>query len=322
MFIQTSSVFEGTRMNKIILALSVLIASSTVAEAKTYREMFGGEPNLPPELSAIIGSLDFKQGKVALPSAHAQLDIPADFYFLDPADTKKVLVDLWGNPPGSAEGYLGMVFPAKYPPDGDKAWGSVIDYLKDGYVSDADALTIDFTQLLAQLNEASAENNLEREKQGYDPITLVGWASPPHYDLGTHTMHWARDLIFGKDPNAPHTLNYSVRILSREGVLQMNFVSGLEQLDEIKSGLPGVAGMVQFDPGQAYADFKEGDAVAAYGMAGLIAAGAGAKVAAKVGLLAVGLAFLKKGGVLIVIAGAAVARFFKGLFGRKEPPSA
>lgn len=322
MFIQTSSVFEGTRMNKIILALSVLIASSTVAEAKTYREMFGGEPNLPPELSAIIGSLDFKQGKVALPSAHAQLDIPADFYFLDPADTKKVLVDLWGNPPGSDEGYLGMVFPAKYPPDGDKAWGSVIDYLKDGYVSDADALTIDFTQLLAQLKEASAENNLEREKQGYDPITLVGWASPPHYDLGTHTMHWARDLIFGKDPNAPHTLNYSVRILSREGVLQMNFVSGLEQLDEIKSGLPGVAGMVQFDPGQAYADFKEGDAVAAYGMAGLIAAGAGAKVAAKVGLLAVGLAFLKKGGVLIVIAGAAVARFFKGLFGRKEPPSA
>lgn len=322
MFIHSSTVFEGTWMNKFILALSVFMASSAIAEAKTYREMFGSEPNLSPEYSAIVGSLDFKQGKVSLPAAQAQLDIPAEFYFLDPADTKKVLVDLWGNPPGSAEGHLGMVFPAKYAPDADKAWGSVIDYLKDGYVSDADALTTDFTELLAQLKEASAENNIEREKQGYDPITLVGWASPPHYDLETHTMHWARDLIFGKDPNAPHTLNYSVRILSREGVLQMNFVSGLEQLDEIKSGLPGVTGMVQFDAGQAYADFKEGDAVAAYGMAGLIAAGAGAKVAAKAGLLAVALAFLKKGGVLVVIAGAAAMRFFKGLLGRKEPPSA
>ncbi|WVT74530.1 hypothetical protein QM996_05340 [Sinorhizobium chiapasense] len=36
-------------------------------------------------------------------------------------------------------------------------------------------------------------------------------------------------------------------------------------------------------------------------------------------MLSIALAFLKKGGVVIVIAGAAVLRFFKGLFGRKEP---
>ncbi len=50
-------------------------------------------------------------------------------------------------------------------------------------------------------------------------------------------------------------------------------------------------------------------------MAGLIAAGAGAKIA----FLTIALAFLKKGGVLLFIAGAAIVRFAKGLFGQKRP---
>lgn len=309
-------------MNRFSFTLIIFTAMATGAQAKTYLEMFGGTPELPPDYARIVESLDFKQGSVTLAGANARLDVPEDFYFLDPEDTRKVLVDLWGNPPQSAEDSLGMIFPAKYAPEAGNSWGSVIDYLDDGYVSDADALTTDFDELLVQLKDAAAESNAEREKQGYDPITLVGWASPPHYDLSTHTMHWARDLIFGKDPAAAHTLNYSVRILGREGVLQMNFIAGLNQLEEINAGLPGVTGMVHFDPGKAYADFREGDKVAAYGMAGLIAAGAGAKLAAKAGMLAIALAFLKKGGVLIVLAGAAVLRFVKGIFGRKTPPTA
>ncbi|WP_026187419.1 DUF2167 domain-containing protein [Ensifer sp. BR816] len=308
-------------MNRLLLACCILTALTTGSHAKTYQEMFGAPSNLPPEAAAVVESLDFKQGAVTLSGANAQLQVPEEFYFLDPADTRKVLVELWGNPPQSADGYLGMILPAKYAPEAEGGWGSAIDYAEDGYVSDADALTTDFDDLLAQLKEATAESNVEREKEGYDPITLVGWASPPHYDLATHTMHWARDLIFGKDQSAPHTLNYSVRILGREGVLQMNFIAGLNQLEEIKAGLPSVTGMVHFDQGKAYADFKEGDKVAAYGMAGLIAAGAGAKLAAKAGILAVALAFLKKGGILVVLAGGAAVRYFKGFFGRKSPPA-
>ena len=32
--------------------------------------MFGSEPNLSPEYSAVVGSLDFKQSKAPLPSAY------------------------------------------------------------------------------------------------------------------------------------------------------------------------------------------------------------------------------------------------------------
>lgn len=300
----------------------LLLLSCTLAEARTYREIFGSDSQLPAELKMVVESLDYKQGIVDLPLAHAKLNVPAEFYFLGQADTARVLTQLWGNPPAAAEGSLGMIFPVQYAPESSNSWGSVIDYVDDGYVSDIDAQAIDFDALLTDLKDAAVEGNAEREKDGYDPMTLVGWASPPFYDKSAHTLHWARDLLFGKDPKSPHTLNYSLRILGREGVLQLNFVAGLEQLPEIKASIPSITKIATFDPGKTYTDFHDGDKLAAYGMAGLIAAGAGAKIAAKVGFLAIALAFLKKGGVVLVIAGAAIVRFVKGIFGRKTPPAA
>lgn len=284
--------------------------------------MFGGESQLTDEMKKLVETLDYKQGFVDLPQAHAKLNLPPEFYFLDKEDSARVLTQLWGNPPEAAEGSLGMIFPVKYAPESPESWGSVIDYTADGYVSDVDAQSTDFDALLVDLKQNAIEGNLEREKAGYEPITLVGWASPPFYEASNHTLHWARDLVFGKDPKAPHTLNYSVRILGREGILQLNFVAGLEQLPEIKNGIPSIMKIATFDVGKSYANYQEGDKIAAYGMAGLIAAGAGAKLATKVGLMAVALAFLKKGGFLLALAFAPAVRFIKGILGRKTPPSA
>jgi uncharacterized membrane-anchored protein len=136
-------------------------------------------------------------------------------------------------------------------------------------------------------------------------------------------MHWARDLVFGKDMSKDHTLNYSIRVLGREGILQFNFVAGLSQLPEIKQAVPSAIKMTSFDKGATYTDYQAGDALAAYGMAGMIAAGAGAKVAAKFGLFAVVLALLKKGGFFVVIA--AIGGGYKALtsfFKRNKTPSA
>jgi uncharacterized membrane-anchored protein len=113
-------------------------------------------------------------------------------------------------------------------------------------------------------------------------------------------MHWARDLIFGKAPNVRHSLNYSVRVLGREGVLELNFVAGLNQLTEINTVIPSVVNTVQFDPKKRYSDYVDGDKMAAYGLAGMIAAGAGVKIAAKLGLLALGLGLLKNFGLAIL----------------------
>jgi uncharacterized membrane-anchored protein len=313
-------------MRKFVIVLLIGVALPVIAEAKTYKEMFGTDPDVDPRFKTILETLDFKQGKVALPRAHASLNTGADFYYLDTADTTKVLSGLWGNPPDQAGRTLGMIFPAKATPDGANTWGTVIEYSDDGYVSDDEAEKTDFSSVLEDLRQSTNEGNEERKKAGYEPIALIGWASPPFYDKATHSLHWARDLIFGTDMSARHTLNYQLRVLGREGVLEMNFVAGMDQLADVKASIPKVTGLVAYDAQKKYDDHRDGDKVAAYGLAGLIAVGAGAKIAAKIGFLALGLAFLKKGAVIILIAAGAIfrpiANFFKRNKGGSPPDSA
>ncbi|WP_171899823.1 MULTISPECIES: DUF2167 domain-containing protein [unclassified Rhizobium] len=304
-------------------AAAILFALFTgQAGARPYQEMFPNRTDFSEAEKPLLEKLDFQQGAIKLPEAKATLNVPQGFYYLNPADTKTVLVDIWGNPPQAAEGTMGMIFPAKYAPTDIEAWGSVVQYSADGYVSDADAATTNYDELLQNIKNSIRENNVEREKQGFQKITLIGWASTPHYDKSAHAMHWARDLLFGDDMRAPHTLNYSVRTLGRQGVFEFDFVAGLNQLKEIEAVIPTVTTLVQFDTGMAYTDYVEGDKIAAYGMAGMIAAGAGAKIAAKVGLLALAAVFLKKAGILIVVVAGGALRFAKGLFTRSKTPTA
>ena len=312
--------------NHLAIVVLAALAAATQADAKSFHDMFGAEP---PDgaAGAVLKQLDFQQGAIKLPAANATLNVSDEFYYLNPDDTRKVLVKLWGNPESAAGTTLGMIFPAKYPPIDSRSWGSVIDYDGSGHVSDDDAASTDYNALLKQIQDGINEANPEREQQGYDPITLVGWAEPPHYDKATHALHWARDLIFGKDQNGEHTLNYSVRVLGREGVTELDFVAGLSQLQEINAAIPSVINTVQYDSGKRYADFVNGDKIAAYSMAGMIAAGAGVKIAAKLGFLAVALGFFKsfgvallalKKGLIVVLAGVVAAgRKILGLFRRK-----
>ncbi len=310
-------------MKHLFSALFIIAVLCGPSHARTLDELFPNRDELAQEERLFFKEFDFQQGVVRLPSAKARFNVPEGFYYLGPSDTRKVLVDLWGNPPAAADDNLGMIFPQQYLPSDEASWGSVVQYDADGYVSDVEANAIDYDELLKQIKQGIAENNNERQKQGFQTITLVGWASPPHYDQRAHALHWARDLIFGKESDTKHTLNYSIRILGREGVLQFNFVASLAQLDEIKNTIPTVTKMVTFDSGASYVDYRDGDKIAAYGMAGMIAAGAGAKIAAKVGLFATIAIILKKGGILIVFAGAAgVWRFISGLFRRNKTPSA
>ena len=309
-------------MKRYIAAAILLALAAGAADARPYQEMFSNRTDFSDEEKPLLEKLDFQQGAIKLPTAKATLNVPEGFYFLSPEDTKTVLVDIWGNPPGAAADALGMLFPAQYSPTDAGSWGSVVEYSADGYVSDADAATIDYDDLLQNIKDSISESNTERQKQGFPTVTLVGWASAPHYDQSAHALHWARDLLFNENGNTQHTLNYSVRTLGREGVFQFDFVAGLEQLKEIETAVPTVTKLVQFDKGMAYGDYVEGDKIAAYGMAGMIAAGAGAKIAAKVGLLALALVFFKKAGVLVFIVLAGALRFAKGLFKGNKTPTA
>lgn len=290
-----------------IAAVTLIIGD---AAAKPYSEMFPGRTYENEKAQAFVQGLDYQQGPIALGAGGVQLQVPQTFYFISREHSRQIITEVWGNPPATAQNVLGMIFPTDKTPV-DETWGAVITFDSDGYVSDEDAASIDYTQLLKQMQEGTAGANEERVKHGFPAIRLVGWASSPFYDKATHKLHWAKELEFGGE--AHHTLNYDVRALGRNGVLKINFVSEMDKLAEITKVIPAVMAMPEFEQGSRYQDYIPGtDKVAAYGLGGLIAG----KVLSKVGILAIALAFLKKGWILVVLAlgglWKVVARWFGG----------
>ncbi|HEX5007877.1 MAG TPA: DUF2167 domain-containing protein [Hyphomonadaceae bacterium] len=251
-----------------------------------------------------------RSGAVDIAAGHATLTIPAGYYYLDKADTKRVLEDAWGNPPDDSP--EGMLFPDELSAVDFESWGVVLTYEDSGYVSDADAASINYDLLLRDMKEGNKQENRERKRLNYPTIELVGWATQPRYDAKAHKLYWAKDLIFeGEDI---HTLNYDMRVLGRKGVLQMKFVANIEALEKIEQASPAVLASAEFKPGFRYEEFDPAvDKKSDYTLAGLIAGGAGLAVAQKTGLLAGALLLLKKLWYLIAIGGLAVFGFIKRL---------
>lgn len=282
------------------------------------------QPSSPPAVTASAPDLSWQDrlerhtGVVDLPQAKARLNLGSDYYYLDAAASRRVLVEGWGNPPEAANGVLGMIFPARFKPLDGPSWGAVISYDDVGYVADKDARDTDYDKLLDDLRKGEADENAEREKAGYPTLHLVGWAERPSYDATRHVVVWARELKAGNA--SVDTLNYDIRLLGRQGVLSLNVVSSINDLPEVRAAADRIAGQAGFTSGQAYADFRKGqDKMAEFGVAGLIAAGVGAAAAKKLGLLAILVLFLKKGAVLLVAAFGGVAAWFRKTFlGQKD----
>ena len=251
--------------------------------------------------------LSYRTGEVVLPNKVASLHLGTRYRYLDPAETEKLLV-AWGNQPGSET--EGAIVPADVEPFSDEGWAVIVTYDNDGHVDDSDAREIDYADMLKDMKEGTESENDDRKKAGYEPVHLVGWAEDPHYDGATKKLYWAKELDF--EGSESHTLNYDVRVLGREGVLSMNAVAGIGQLDQIRRGMRPLIDVAEFNEGYRYADYNaKTDKLAEYGLGALIAGG----VAAKLGLFGKLFAFLlafKKALIAAVIAlGGLIAKLFK-----------
>lgn len=238
--------------------------------------------------------------------------MPEGFKYIDASQAERVLVELWGNPP-SADATLGMILPENGSVLDDQSYAFNIQYDEMGYVKDDDADDIDYSDLLSEIQKETEEANAERTKQGYEPISIVGWASTPFYDKDRKILHWAKEVKFGN--SEVNTLNYNVRVLGRKGVLILNAISSMPVLPLVKQDVPKVLDIVKFSDGYQYKDFDPSvDQVAAWTIGGLVAG----KILAKVGFLAV----IAKFGKLIVLGGIAFfAAMWKRLRRKKEQPT-
>lgn len=270
------------------------------------------------QAEALYESLHRQTGLVTVAGGKVQLNVPETHYFIGAADARRIIVDVWRNPPNSADGVEGIIFPANANPALD-TWGALVQYVAEGHVPDDEAATINYADLLRDIQAGTEQENTWRTENNYPTISVVGWAETPRYDQSSHKLYWAKDLLFGGE--TVHTLNYDIRVLGREGHLVVSFVSTMDQIESIRAAAPAVMQMANFTPGNTYADYVEGvDQRATYGIGGLIAGGALAAVAQKTGLLGLILAFGKKFIVLIIAAFAGLGGMVMRMFRRREEP--
>jgi uncharacterized membrane-anchored protein len=276
--------------------------------------LFSQEANREQEVEKIEAGLKWVTGRVVLGNNLAEVNLNSDFRYLGPEDARKVIVDLWGNPPSRGDS-LGMICPADIEPSESGSWAVVFTYREDGYVKDDEAAKINYDDLLKQMQQAVRRENEARIKQNFPKVELVGWAASPRYDHETHKLYWAKEFAFAD--GTVHTLNYDVRVLGRKGVLAINAVAPMSQLTAIQEQMPEIIAMVNFLPGNRYTDYQQGnDKIAAYGLGALILGG----VAAKAGLFKGLIVLIIAGKKFIIIAAIAIGGFFARFFRKRAKP--
>jgi uncharacterized membrane-anchored protein len=274
------------------LLSAALLASPgrAVADASTDESSIRSIPWITGPVQGALGTV-------------ATIRVPAGFAFTGEQGTKKFM-DLTHNPSSGDE--LGVMLPTD-----SSGWFAVFEFHEIGYVKDDEKNRLDADKLLSSIREGTKEANEERKKRGWPPLEVLGWYQVPMYDPETHNLVWA---IRGRSEGT-EVINYSTRLLGRRGVMEVDLVvdpKGMRtSLPQFQSVLSGFA----YSSGNSYAEFRQGDKIAKYGLAALIVGGA-AVAAAKSGIL---VKFAKAIVLGVIGLFAAIARWFKRTFGGEDP---
>jgi len=190
-------------------------------------------------------------------------------------------------------------------------WFVLFSYDKSGYVRDDEGSKLDADAILETVRSGTEAANRERKSRGWGTLSVDGWATKPFYDRTTNNLTWA---ITAHDNTGGRTVNHSVRLLGRGGVMHADLVTTPTQLDALVPTFNGMISAFTYQPGQKYAEWRPGDKVAAYGLTALVAGGAGVALA-KSGLL---VKFWKLIVAGIAAAVAAIKRMWGKLTGRRN----
>lgn len=232
----------------------------------------------------------------------AQTRVPAGCLFVGP-DAADDFMLLTQNPPGGTE--RGVVFCQN---DTSDAWFVVFSFDRSGYVKDDERDELDAAKILRSIRQGTDAGNDERRQRGWATLTVEDWVVAPYYDTATNNLTWSLSLL---DSDGDRTVNHSVRLLGRGGVMHADLVADHSQLPRAMPVFNSIVAGYEYRGGHRYSEWRAGDKVAAFGLTALIGGGAVA-VAAKSGLLA---KFWK----LIVAAVVAVGAGIKSLFKKKQP---
>lgn len=250
---------------------------------------------------AQFGPLKAKVGDMA------EIDVPQGYQWVDKSHIAEFMKSL-GNIPADNE--LGAVIGDR---DGKDSWFGLFSFEDVGYIKDAASEKLDADELIKSIKEGNEAANEERKSRGYGTLEVIGWGKAPFYNPDTQRLEWS---VLARD-GSTEIVNYKTRILGRNGVMSVVLVCDAAVVDKVLPDFQKSLEAYKFVEGHKYAEWKEGDKVAAIGLAALILGG----VAAKTGILTVLFKYLGK---ILLIAIAAVSAAFQKLkdwlTGKKERP--
>ena len=276
-------------MKKLLFFLTTLIVSFLVASP-----LYSAKEE-EPRLHWVSGPEKVDVGDIA------SLKISKGYYYLGEEGTR-IMMERMGNKLSGRE--LGFVSHAK------ENWFAVFEFDEIGYVKDDDKDALDADAILDSYKKGTENANEWRKEKGIPLLHVLSWHKKPSYDAKTNNLEWAMLL----ESEGKKIINYNIRYLGRKGVMEVVLVCGTDELKRAVPQLKKILADYSFKTGNKYSEWIEGDKVAEYGLAALIAGGAAA-AATKAG-------FLKKFWKLIVGAlvaiGAFLKKFFRSLFGMEE----
>lgn len=283
----------GGRRVRIVGALLVVLVV-LVAPASTWGQPPADREQAIRELQSLAWQKGPTEGRIG---TTATVKVREGQAFLDAPNTRRFL-ELNQNPP--RDNHYTLV-------GADEAWFAIFHFDASGYLKDDEKLDPD--ALLKSMKDSDQGANDERKRLGMPPLYTDGWHVTPHYDLNTRRLEWATRL---RTEDGQQTVNYTIRILGRRGVMRATLVSSPQTLESDIKDFKASLASYDFVAGERYAEFVAGDRVAEYGLAALVLGGAAA-VATKTGF---GKAIGKFLIVGVVAAGGALLAFARKFFGR------
>lgn len=277
-------------MKNILLAISLVFSfTSSIAQSDPEQGLKDLHWVTPPSIGKIGDKGLFK--------------LTGSMLFLNDIDTNKFL-QLNGNLP-QTDSYTIV--------NREASWFGILNFVNDGYVKDDEK--IDADELLEALKEGNKIGNEQKRKQGLATMILEGWYFPPRYDTENKRLEWGTKLRSENDQSI--TVNVTTKILGRSGHTTAILVSNPATLENDLVDFKQALKNFDYVSGEKYSEWKQGDHVAAYGLAALVLGGAAA-VASKKGFFAVILGFLAATWKFVAVAALGGLVWLKSLFTRKK----
>ena len=268
-----------------LVCLPLITANTVIAqEEKVALEDLDISPEQLAALQSYAAIEWQKSPNVGKIGTMAEIQIPEGYSFTD-ADGAQDLLVLYGNPRNP------NVLGAMIPDADDEDWTLIFQFSDIGYVDDSDRDSIDAGEIMGGFQAGIPAGNERRRSLGMEEMTAMSWAERPYYSSETNNLTWALKLDF----TSGSSVNYDIRLLGRSGVMEVTLVGDPETYSAAVPKVNEILKGYQFTSGHKYAEWKQGDKVAAYGLAGLVGGGA-LVAAAKTGLLAKLGLLLAKGG--------------------------